>query len=148
MIRKLSHGRKSALFALKRNCVIRQDLIHPQSVRTDNRVVGNHHRLVTVADVISEQSPFAIAHWPNDEHRFLLLDDAYDETLRLEDETVVLLEDGAAFEGGRKFKSTVGAPPRPCAQTFLPSQRDEVASEALRGVGYGIQTIKSFGNRK
>ena len=50
-------GRERQRRARVRHVVLLQQLLDARHVRAHERLVGNHHRLVTVADVIGEQRP-------------------------------------------------------------------------------------------
>ena len=107
MIGHLADRREAALLPQKRNPVVGKDLIHAQRIGAHHRIVGNHHRLVAVANVIGKQSPLAMVGRTDDEHRFCKFDDTNDDSIGIENQTVILAENSAARQRGREFKSTV-----------------------------------------
>ena len=113
--------------------MISEDLIHAQRIRAHNCIVGDHHRLVAVADVIRVESPLTMVGRANDQHPLFEFDDTNDDSLGVEDETIILPKDGASRQRGREFKSAVGPSPGPRPQAFFPSQGHDVALEARRG---------------
>ena len=134
MIGYLADRREPSLFTQKRNRVIGEDLIHAEGVGADNRIASDHHRLVAVADVIRVEPPLMVTGRANYQHRLLELDDADDDSLDVEHETIILMEDGASRQRGREFKSLIRLSPGPRPQAFFPSQCHAVAREARRGI--------------
>jgi len=148
MVRHLADGGERTAFAYEGDGVVLQNLIHTQSIRTDHRFVCDHHRLVTVAYVVREQSPLAITERAHDQHRLFELDDANHPVLRLEDEAILFTEDGAAPKRCRKFKSTVRLPARPRSQSFFPAQRDRVLGITARWRSQRIDSNSGFCDRQ
>ena len=94
---------------------------------------ADHHRLVTVADVIGEQS--AHSRWSLgriDEHRLLALHHADDDPLGIEDETIASCRTVPRGSAVANSKPAIRAPPRAHLQPIFPAERHRVALEVTR----------------
>jgi hypothetical protein len=148
VVRQLTEWCESTPLARERDAVIRQQLIHAQRVRAHNGIVGNHDRLVTVANVIRKDSPFAIAGRTNDEHWFLELDHADDTPFSGKHKAIVLLQDRASPERRGKFETAVRSPPGAGAQPFLPAQGQCVGLERTHLAWQAVEGLSIFDDRR
>ena len=147
MLGNLSDWREWTDLAGKRDTVISEDLLHPGRVGTHHRVVSDHHRLMTVADVIGKEAPLAPSLGANHEDRFGTFHDADNEPRHIEDEAVALPQDRAASERRRKFETERGPPSRATLYAIFPAERHRIARIAERCAGQSIRWVNFFRDR-
>src|SRR5262249_43221448 len=89
-------GRERERRAREWYALLLEQLFHAGHVGADDSGVGDHQRLVAIADVVREQPPLLGRAGLDAQHRFRSLDDD-DDGLRLEDDqTVAAAQDRAA----------------------------------------------------
>ena len=138
VVRYLANRRERPALANERDPVVAQDLFHAWHVRADDFGVDQHQRLMTVADVVSEQCALARRTRPDYEHRLGLLDDAHDASGVIEDEAIAVTKDLPALEHGRELEALIRHASRPRSQALLPSEGQRFAKIADRGRRNGL----------
>ncbi len=95
--------REQSYFARERNRVLLEHLLHSHHIRAHERIVGNHQRLVAVADGVRKERPLGRRPRPDHEHRLGPLDDDDDDMRVAEDQAVAGAQDGPARECRREL---------------------------------------------
>ena len=107
-------------------------LFDARHIRAEQRVGGDHDRLMTIADVISPQSPFGGRMGLDHEHRLRPLNHRDDSRLRIEHQIVAGAQNAASGQRQAEVDAAVASPPTVTLQAILPSERDGVARVAAR----------------
>ena len=116
--------------ARKWNAVLLEELFDAGQVRADDSGFGDHQRLVPIADVVCEQSPFLGRARLDEEHRLRPLGDDDHGFLPVDDQAVTAAQDRAPRKRKTERDSAVRPSRSAHVQSVFPSERDRVASVA------------------
>ena len=128
-----------------RDPMLLQERLDARNVGTDERAVGDHQRLMPIADVIRERAPLAGGLRLDDKDRLGPLDDRDDKALDVEDQEVAGTQHRSARQRRAELDAAVAAPPTVNVRAILPAERHRIARIAARRVGKLI-AIDPFNN--
>ncbi len=127
MSRHCRGGRERQRGSRVRHLVLLEQQLDTRDIGTDERVVGDHDRLMTVADVIGEERPLRCAARLDDEDRFRPFDHGDDQLLSVEHEKVSRVKHRAARKRRAEFDAAIRPPPPMHMRAIFPAQGNSVS---------------------
>ena len=131
-----------------RDVLLVEELLDAGEVGTNDRSVGQHHRLMAIADVIGEQSPLACRPGLDHEHRFRPLDHRYHHSRFVEHQTVAPAQHRPARQRQGEFDTAVGSPLAVRLHAIFPAERNGVTAVVMSTIGEGGWRVEMVYDRQ